>query len=221
MMVVFSVVFGHVAGLPSEGYLTPCSPGWAGALDVLFAYAVSRPPSVVSAATSDPGYRVYFPRLVILPTAAILAGLVDLASSLAVLSSWPRWSTGRWPGPGSWSLPALIFSWWWPASGRGSGWPRSTSGTGTSARPCPSWSRCGCSSPRGVLRQPVSKALAALSMRSIPWWGWWKPTGGPSLGPGPHIWPAVLDFDVLERSSYWSAGPCVLPPEERTFADVI
>jgi lipopolysaccharide transport system permease protein len=82
-MVVFSVIFGRLAGLPSEG--VPYSLFSLAALLPwqLFAGALQR------AGTSLVGNaglvtKVYFPRLII-PLAAAAAGLVDFAIALAVL----------------------------------------------------------------------------------------------------------------------------------------
>jgi homopolymeric O-antigen transport system permease protein len=82
-MVVFSLFFGRLAGVPSDGLPYP-----------LFAFAALVPwtffsTGVVQASNSLVGSqnlitKVYFPRLAI-PVAAVLAGLVDLALSLLVL----------------------------------------------------------------------------------------------------------------------------------------
>jgi lipopolysaccharide transport system permease protein len=80
---VFTLVFGHVAGLTSHGY--PYS---------LFVYAALVPWTFFSTAVSQAANslvlqeriltRIYFPRLLI-PVAAISAALVDLAITLAML----------------------------------------------------------------------------------------------------------------------------------------
>lgn len=84
-MVVFSVVFGRLAGLPSDGLPYP-----------LFAFAALVPWSFFSNGLSQASNslvasqnllkKIYFPRLV-LPTAAVLTGLVDLAIAGAVLGA--------------------------------------------------------------------------------------------------------------------------------------
>jgi homopolymeric O-antigen transport system permease protein len=83
VMVVFSLVFGHLAQLPSEGLPYP-----------LFAFAALVPWTFFSnALTSAAGSlvatpelitKVFFPRL-IMPSASILGGLPDLAFSLVTL----------------------------------------------------------------------------------------------------------------------------------------
>lgn len=82
-MIVFSIVFGRLAGLPSEGLPYPI---FAYAALVPWAYFAS---TLAQSASSlvDQGRvitKVYFPRL-LLPTAAVIAGLVDLAIAFVVL----------------------------------------------------------------------------------------------------------------------------------------
>ena len=82
-MVVFSIFFGRLAGLPSEGVPYP-----------VFAYTALVPWTYFASALTqssnsliDQGRvitKVYFPRL-LLPTSAVVAGLVDLAIAFVVL----------------------------------------------------------------------------------------------------------------------------------------
>jgi lipopolysaccharide transport system permease protein len=82
-MVIFSVIFGQLAKLPSDGIPYP-----------LFSYAALLPWNLFSSALTRAGIslvgnsnlltKVYFPRLSI-PLSAVAAGLVDLAISLIVL----------------------------------------------------------------------------------------------------------------------------------------
>ena len=82
-MVVFSVFFGRLAQMPSDGLPYP-----------LFAYSALLPWQLFAFALSESGNslvanqrlitKVYFPRLVI-PIAAVLAGLVDFAIAFLVL----------------------------------------------------------------------------------------------------------------------------------------
>jgi lipopolysaccharide transport system permease protein len=82
-MVVFTVIFGHVARIPSDGVPYPIF-SYCGLLPwTFFAYAIGQ------ASTSLIGNahlisKVYFPRLVI-PIAALLAGLLDFAIAFVVL----------------------------------------------------------------------------------------------------------------------------------------
>ena len=82
-MLVFSVVFGRLGRLPSDGVPYPC-----------FALAALVPWTYFTHALGDAAHslvanqhllrKVYFPRLA-MPLAPVLAGLVDVALSLAVL----------------------------------------------------------------------------------------------------------------------------------------
>src|SRR5213594_3473957 len=82
-MVVFSVFFGRLAKMPSDGIPYP-----------VFAYAALLPWQLFAYALSESGNslisnqglitKVYFPRLVV-PLAAVLAGLVDFAIAFGVL----------------------------------------------------------------------------------------------------------------------------------------
>lgn len=82
-MVVFSVLFGYLAGLPSDGIPYP-----------VFTFAALLPWQLFANAVSESGNslivnqqlitKVYFPRLVI-PIAAVLVGLVDFAIGFVVL----------------------------------------------------------------------------------------------------------------------------------------
>ncbi len=82
-MLVFSVFFGRLAGVPSDGIPYP-----------IFAFTALLPWQLFSHAVSESGNslvmnqqlltKVYFPRLVI-PLAAVLAGIVDFAIAFVVL----------------------------------------------------------------------------------------------------------------------------------------
>jgi lipopolysaccharide transport system permease protein len=105
-MVVFSVVFGRLAGIPSDGVPYPVFAFAALVPWQLFAYALSQTSSSV-VANQALVTRVYFPRLVI-PLASILAGLVDYAIALGVLFLLAAWY-GVWPGPALLVLPLLTL----------------------------------------------------------------------------------------------------------------
>jgi lipopolysaccharide transport system permease protein len=82
-MIVFTVVFGHFAKIPSEGVPYPlfCIAGllpWT-----FFAYALTQSSNSL-VANSNLISKIYFPRLIV-PIAAALAGLVDLAIAFVVL----------------------------------------------------------------------------------------------------------------------------------------
>jgi lipopolysaccharide transport system permease protein len=88
-MVLFTLVFGKLANIPSDGIPYP-----------IFAYAGLLPWTFVSTAVSSAGdslvgnaalvTKVYFPRLVI-PCAAVCAALVDFAIAAVVLFAMMSW----------------------------------------------------------------------------------------------------------------------------------
>ncbi|RMD60053.1 ABC transporter permease [Candidatus Parcubacteria bacterium] len=102
-MVIFSVVFGNLAKIPSEGYPYP-----------VFVYAALLPWTFFSGAISTSGQsligsaqlvsKVYFPRLII-PLASIGASLVDLLISTAILLLMMAYYGVGW----SWNLLAGPF----------------------------------------------------------------------------------------------------------------
>jgi lipopolysaccharide transport system permease protein len=115
-MVIFSVVFGALAKIPSDGYPYP-----------VFVFAGLLPWSFFSTAISASGQslvgsahlvsKVYFPRLII-PLASVGAGLVDLLISTAILLLMMLWYGVSW----SWSLlaaPLLLLAVVFTALGMG------------------------------------------------------------------------------------------------------
>ena len=93
-MVIFSVVFGQLAKMPSDGYPYP-----------IFVYAALLPWTFFASAIGASGQslvgsahlvsKVYFPRLII-PLSSIGAGLVDLAVSTAILLLMMLWYGVGW-----------------------------------------------------------------------------------------------------------------------------
>jgi lipopolysaccharide transport system permease protein len=82
-MVVFSIFFGNLAGVPSDGLPYPIFTFTALLPWQLFSYALTHSSnSLVDSANVLT--KVYFPRL-ILPIASVLAGLVDFAIAFGVL----------------------------------------------------------------------------------------------------------------------------------------
>ena len=83
LMVVFSVFFGRLAGMPSDGFPYPIFV-YAGLLPwTFFANAISTSASSLISSTQLVS-KVYFPRLII-PLASVGSGLVDFAISAGVL----------------------------------------------------------------------------------------------------------------------------------------
>jgi lipopolysaccharide transport system permease protein len=104
-MLIFWIFFGRLAGMPSDGIPYP-----------LFAFAGLLPWTFFSNAVTSSGNslvgnsnlitKVYFPRLII-PTASVAAGLLDLAISFVVLVLMMAWF-GVVPGISVLLLPVLI-----------------------------------------------------------------------------------------------------------------
>ncbi len=95
-MVVFSLFFGHLAQIPSEGVPYPLF-AFAGLVPWTFFSNSLTLSSASLVATPDLVTKVYFPR-VIMPAAAVLGGLVDLGFSFVVLVAVTL-SYGVVPGP--------------------------------------------------------------------------------------------------------------------------
>lgn len=100
-MVIFSVVFGQLAKMPSDGYPYP-----------VFVYAALLPWTFFAAAISTSGQsligssnlvsKVYFPRLII-PLSSVGAGLIDLLISTGILLLMMLWYGVGW----TWHLLAV------------------------------------------------------------------------------------------------------------------
>ena len=101
---IFALVLGRLAGLPSEG--VPYVPFVFAALLPWqqFAGALSRAGSSLVASASLLT-KVYFPRLIV-PVAAVVAGVVDLLVSLAILAGLMAWY-GLTPGWAVLTLPVF------------------------------------------------------------------------------------------------------------------
>lgn len=105
-MVVFTIIFGKLAKLPSNGVPYP-----------ILVFAAMLPWQFFASAFSDAGSslvsnanmisKVYFPRLVI-PTSAIIVSLVDFAISFAILAGLMVWY-GFYPDWRILTLPLFIF----------------------------------------------------------------------------------------------------------------
>jgi lipopolysaccharide transport system permease protein len=81
-MIVFSVLFGRLAKMPSDGIPYPVF-AYAALLSLqLFAFALTESANSL-VGSQNLITKVYFPRLIV-PLAAVLAGLVDFAISFVV-----------------------------------------------------------------------------------------------------------------------------------------
>lgn len=105
-MVVFSIFFGNLAKVPSDGVPYP-----------IFSYTALLPWTLFAKALTDASHslvqsshmitKVYFPRL-ILPLASILAGLVDFALAFLVLFAMMLYY-GIFPTAVVWTLPLFVL----------------------------------------------------------------------------------------------------------------
>ncbi|HEU4693281.1 MAG TPA: ABC transporter permease [Vicinamibacterales bacterium] len=86
---IFSIVFGRLAGLPSEGVPYPVFAYTGVLVWHFFAQAVSRGVNSMVAERNLIA-KVYFPRL-LLPLGVLLAGVVDLAVGFVILAAMLAW----------------------------------------------------------------------------------------------------------------------------------
>ena len=105
-MVVFSVFFGWLAGMPSEGLPYPIFTFCALLPWQLFAHALTESSTSV-VANQNLITKVYFPRLVI-PLSAVLASLVDFVIALGVLVGMMAYY-GIAPTSAVWTLPLFVL----------------------------------------------------------------------------------------------------------------
>jgi homopolymeric O-antigen transport system permease protein len=104
-MIIFTVFFGRLAQIPSDGVPYPVF-AYAGLLPwTFFANAVTAAGNSLVGSTSLIT-KVYFPR-VIVPASAVCSGLLDLAVSFAVLVGLMAWYRLA-PGAGVLLLPVLV-----------------------------------------------------------------------------------------------------------------
>jgi lipopolysaccharide transport system permease protein len=105
-MLIFTIFFGRMAGIGSEGVPYPIF-SYAGLLPwIFFSHGLGQASnSLVGSANLLK--KVYFPRLIV-PVAAVLGGLVDFAVSFVVLIGMMFWY-GVQPGWGVLLLPFLLL----------------------------------------------------------------------------------------------------------------
>jgi len=105
-MLVFSIFFGRLAKLPSDGVPYPLF-ALSGLLPwQLFSYALTQSSNSI-VANKNLVSKVYFPRLIV-PLAAVLSGLVDFAIAFAVLLVMMFYYGVR-PGPAIFAIPLAIL----------------------------------------------------------------------------------------------------------------
>jgi lipopolysaccharide transport system permease protein len=105
-MLVFSVFFGRLAKMPSDGIPYPVFAFAALLPWQLFAYALSESSNSL-VGSQQLITKVYFPRLVV-PLAAVMAGLVDFAIAFAVLLAL-MWYYGIMPASAIILLPLFVL----------------------------------------------------------------------------------------------------------------
>lgn len=105
-MVVFTVIFGRLAQLPSDGAAPYPVLVFAGMLPWFLVSGILSDASGSLIGNANLISKVYFPRLVI-PTASAMVGLVDFAINLAMLAGLMLW-TGFLPGWRVLFLPAFV-----------------------------------------------------------------------------------------------------------------
>jgi len=105
-MLIFTIFFGQMAGIGSEGVPYPIF-SYAGLLPwTFFAHGLGGASnSLVGSASLLK--KVYFPRLIV-PVSSVLGGVVDFAVAFVVLIGMMFWY-GVKPGPGVLLLPVLLF----------------------------------------------------------------------------------------------------------------
>ncbi len=103
-MVVFTVVFGKVAKLPTEGTAPYAVLVFAGLLPWTLFSAILGDASNSVISSSQLITKVYFPRLIV-PLATVVVGLIDFAVSLTILAGLMIWY-GFLPG---WQIVFLPF----------------------------------------------------------------------------------------------------------------
>lgn len=105
MMVMFTLVFGRLVNMPSDGVPYPVFAYAALVPWTYFAKSVDRGSSSV-VAESNLVTKVYFPRIIV-PFSAVLGGLVDFGISFLLLFAMMVWF-GMTPGWSLLALPILI-----------------------------------------------------------------------------------------------------------------
>jgi lipopolysaccharide transport system permease protein len=106
-MVVFSLFFGKLAGVPSDGIPYPLFSFAALVPWTFFAYSLSQSANSL-VGNANLIQKVYFPRLVI-PVSSVLSGAVDFFLAFGVLLGMMMFY-GFWPGWGIlWLLPLLLL----------------------------------------------------------------------------------------------------------------
>jgi lipopolysaccharide transport system permease protein len=105
-MVVFSLFFGRLAGVPSDGLPYPLFSFAALVPWTFFSYSLNQSANSL-VGNANLIQKVYFPRLII-PISSVLSGLVDFVLAFGVLLAMML-AYGFWPGLGIFWLVPLLF----------------------------------------------------------------------------------------------------------------
>jgi lipopolysaccharide transport system permease protein len=165
-MLLFTAVFGRLAGLSSNGLPYPVFSLIALVPWMYFSQAVGRASTSV---VNNAGLvtKVYFPRLAI-PISAVLAPLVDLAAGLGVVALLLAWYRMM-PGWNLLALPFLVLLCGATALAYRCGCPRCASSTETWALSSPSCCNAGCGCRRWPTRRTPCRQSGGSCTGSIPW----------------------------------------------------
>jgi lipopolysaccharide transport system permease protein len=107
-MVLFSLFFGRLAGVPSDNLPYPLFSFAALVPWTFFSYSLSQSANSL-VGNANLIQKVYFPRLVI-PVSSLLSGVVDFCLAFLVLLGMMLYY-GYWPGPRIvWLLPLLVLT---------------------------------------------------------------------------------------------------------------
>src|ERR1700751_912048 len=128
---VFTVIFGRIANLPSDGTAPYPLMVFAGMLPWTFFSTGLSEASNSLISNANLISKVYFPRLIV-PTATVVVAFVDFLITFAILLLLMACISTR-PGGGSWSYLPSLFWRFWPAWDPRCGLRRSTSNIEISA----------------------------------------------------------------------------------------
>jgi hypothetical protein len=168
-MVVFTVIFGRIAKLPSDGSAPYPLMVFAGMLPWTFFSTSLSEASGSLIGNANLISKVYFPRLIV-PTATVVVAFADFLITFSILVAMMAWYRFA-PGWQILLLPAFVLLASSPASGPVCGSQRSTSSTATSAMS----SRSSCNSASTSRRLDSAQASFHRSggccIRSTRWSG--------------------------------------------------
>jgi lipopolysaccharide transport system permease protein len=106
-MVIMTVIFGRVAGLPTEGAAPYAIMVFAGMLPWQFFASSLSSSSQSLVGNANLISKVYFPRMIV-PVSAVVVACVDFLVSFAILGGLMAWYQ-FWPGPRMLMLPGFVL----------------------------------------------------------------------------------------------------------------